>query len=176
VPPVASKPGRRGCPRRAARECRRRCSRSRQPDGRRIAGMCTRTPLATVWSHRRSRRPCPRTFSGAPPWCNDSSSTGTKATATPSACVILNFGAYLAQRPASRRPMPHTEEAMGAACQSPADDQCRCPCGVTKDITDCSPGSPSGNREQQDAWQVTRLARTADLVLDIPGTRNPELG
>jgi hypothetical protein len=35
---------------------------------------------------------------------NDSSSTGTKVIPAPPACVSLNFGAYLAQRPASRRP------------------------------------------------------------------------
>lgn len=45
--------------------------------------------------------------------------------------------------------------------------------GYEANITDCFPGSPRGNREQQDAWQVTRLARKADLVLDIHGTRNP---
>ena len=45
--------------------------------------------------------------------------------------------------------------------------------GYDANITECFPGSPRGNREQRDAWQVTRLARTADLVLDIHGTRNP---
>ena len=45
--------------------------------------------------------------------------------------------------------------------------------GYDANITDCFPGSPGGNREQRDAWQVTLLARTADLVLDIHGTRNP---
>jgi hypothetical protein len=45
--------------------------------------------------------------------------------------------------------------------------------GYDANITDCFPGNPRGNREQRDAWQVTRLARKADLVLDIHGTRNP---
>jgi hypothetical protein len=45
--------------------------------------------------------------------------------------------------------------------------------GYDANITDCFPGSPRGNREQRDAWQVTRLARKACLVLDIHGTRNP---
>jgi len=44
--------------------------------------------------------------------------------------------------------------------------------GFEDNITDCFPGSPSGNREQQDAWQITKLARQADLVLDIHGTGN----
>ena len=37
--------------------------------------------------------------------------------------------------------------------------------GYEDNITDCFPGSPSGNREQRDAWQITRLAQKADLVL-----------
>lgn len=45
--------------------------------------------------------------------------------------------------------------------------------GYDANITDCFPGNPRGNREQRDAWRVTRLARKADLVLDIHGTRNP---
>jgi hypothetical protein len=44
--------------------------------------------------------------------------------------------------------------------------------GYDANITDCFPGDPFGNREQRDAWQVSRLARHADLVLDIHGTRN----
>lgn len=44
--------------------------------------------------------------------------------------------------------------------------------GYEDNITDCFPGSPSGNKEQREAWQITRLAHDADLVLDIHGTRN----
>lgn len=44
--------------------------------------------------------------------------------------------------------------------------------GYEDNITDCFPGSPSGNREQREAWQITRLARKTDLVLDIHGTCN----
>jgi hypothetical protein len=45
--------------------------------------------------------------------------------------------------------------------------------GYDANITACFPGRPDGNREQRDAWQVTSLARKADLVLDIHGTRDP---
>lgn len=44
--------------------------------------------------------------------------------------------------------------------------------GVDANITDCFPGSLDGNAEQRDAYRITGLARTADLVLDIHGTRN----
>src|ERR1700761_8888425 len=44
--------------------------------------------------------------------------------------------------------------------------------GYEANITDCFPGRPNGNREQRDAWWITRLARRAALVLDIHGTRN----
>lgn len=44
--------------------------------------------------------------------------------------------------------------------------------GYDDNITNCFPGSPTGNREQRDAWQVTQLAQQADLVLDIHGTMN----
>ena len=44
--------------------------------------------------------------------------------------------------------------------------------GYEGNITDCFPGNPSGNREERDAWQITRLAQQADLVLDIHGTAN----
>ena len=44
--------------------------------------------------------------------------------------------------------------------------------GYEGNITDCFPGSPIGNREQRDAWQITRIAQQADLVLDIHGTGN----
>lgn len=44
--------------------------------------------------------------------------------------------------------------------------------GYEANITDCFPGSPNGNREQREAWRITRLARKTDLVLDIHGTRN----
>ena len=44
--------------------------------------------------------------------------------------------------------------------------------GYDTNITSCFPGDPNGNREQQDAWRVTQLAKQADLVLDIHGTRN----
>jgi hypothetical protein len=44
--------------------------------------------------------------------------------------------------------------------------------GYEGNITDYFPGNPSGNREQRDAWQITRLAQDADLVLDIHGTAN----
>ncbi len=45
--------------------------------------------------------------------------------------------------------------------------------GYEGNITACFPGRPHGNREERDAWRVTRLARKADLVLDIHGTRDP---
>lgn len=45
--------------------------------------------------------------------------------------------------------------------------------GYDANITNCFPGSPGGNREQRDAWQITLLARKADLVLDIHGTQGP---
>lgn len=48
--------------------------------------------------------------------------------------------------------------------------------GYEDNITECFPGSPSGNREQRDAWQITGLAQKADLVLDIHGTRNDGWG
>jgi hypothetical protein len=44
--------------------------------------------------------------------------------------------------------------------------------GYDGNITACFPGSPRGNREERDAWQLTQLAQQADLVLDIHGTRN----
>jgi hypothetical protein len=44
--------------------------------------------------------------------------------------------------------------------------------GYDANIANCFPGDPDGNREQQDAWRVTQLAKQADLVLDIHGTRN----
>ena len=44
--------------------------------------------------------------------------------------------------------------------------------GFEANITGCFPGRPDGNREQRDAWRITRLAEQADLVLDIHGTRN----
>lgn len=44
--------------------------------------------------------------------------------------------------------------------------------GYDGNITECFPGRPDGNAEQRDAWQVTRLARHADLILDIHGTRD----
>jgi hypothetical protein len=57
-----------------------------------------------------------------------------------------------------------TREAPGAGWTTPR--------GYEGNITDCFPGSPSGDREQRDAWQITRLAQHADLVLDIHGTGN----
>jgi hypothetical protein len=44
--------------------------------------------------------------------------------------------------------------------------------GYEDNITNCFPGSPSGNTEEREAWRITRLARKTDLVLDIHGTRN----
>jgi hypothetical protein len=46
--------------------------------------------------------------------------------------------------------------------------------GHDANITDCFPGSPDGNREERDAWRITGLARNADLVLDIHGTRQQD--
>jgi hypothetical protein len=46
--------------------------------------------------------------------------------------------------------------------------------GYDANITDCFPGSPSGNREERDAWRITRLSQGADLVLDIHGTRQAD--
>jgi hypothetical protein len=45
--------------------------------------------------------------------------------------------------------------------------------GYDDNITGCFPGRLDGNREQRDAWTITRLAHNADLVLDIHGTRDP---
>lgn len=44
--------------------------------------------------------------------------------------------------------------------------------GYEANITDCFPGNPNGNKEQQDAWRISTLAQQAGLVLDIHGTRN----
>lgn len=44
--------------------------------------------------------------------------------------------------------------------------------GYEANITECFPGNPHVNKEQQDAWQISTLAQQADLVLDIHGTRN----
>lgn len=46
--------------------------------------------------------------------------------------------------------------------------------GYDANITDCFPGSPRGNREQRDAWQITQLSQNADLVLDVHGTRDKD--
>lgn len=46
--------------------------------------------------------------------------------------------------------------------------------GYDGNITDCFPGHPRGNREERDAWRITQLSRSADLVLDIHGTRRTD--
>lgn len=62
-------------------------------------------------------------------------------------------------------------EIVGFTRQAPSGAGCM-KRGYDGNITDCFPGSPEGNREQRDAWTVTRLAQDADLVLDIHGTKN----
>jgi hypothetical protein len=64
-------------------------------------------------------------------------------------------------------------EIMGFTRRAPGPGETRRR-GYDDNITDCFPGSPDGNREQRDAWTVTQLARKADLVLDIHGTRDAD--
>ena len=64
-------------------------------------------------------------------------------------------------------------EIIGFTRQAPGPGETRRR-GYDDNITDCFPGSRDGNREQRDAWTVTELARSADLVLDIHGTKDAD--
>lgn len=61
----------------------------------------------------------------------------------------------------------------GFSRQAPAPGAAR-QRGYDGNITDCFPGHPRGHREERDAWQITQLSRSADLVLDIHGTRRKD--
>jgi hypothetical protein len=61
----------------------------------------------------------------------------------------------------------------GFSRQAPAPGRVRRR-GYDGNITDCFPGHPRGHREERDAWQITQLSRSADLVLDIHGTRRTD--